>query len=106
MRDDSLVAPQDFEPAGLLAVLAHHRNRTPTAAAAWVVLREAGRSKHAVARCVNGFPVHFRAADARAVVVVGEEDGGSDVESRRFMMRVEEAMRKHHIRLPGAQLLH
>ena len=103
VRDDGRIAPQEIEAIALLDELRHHRDRAETAAAFRVVLPETLPAEPPGARLDDRSRERLRAADARAVVVVGEEDGGGDLQRLALDVRIEQPVRIDHVWTPRAQ---
>ena len=103
-HEDPRVARQQIQPVALQLVLARQGDRTPPAAAPRVIVRQAARAEDAVARAQDREPERLGAADAGAVIGVGEENGWRQPQRRALVSGRCHAVAVDDVRLPRGQI--
>ena len=84
--------------------LSHHRDRTPAATSSRVEVRHAWPSERAIAGPRLWKLEGLRAADARAVIRVGNEHAGGALQRPSLEAGIAQAVCEEHVRPPRSQI--
>src|SRR5205807_2227699 len=101
---DHGITTKHLQMTGLVNIQLSHGDGTQPPATPGKVLHQAARPEHSRARRGRGKLMCFETADACAVIVVGKEDSGGQLEDLRLKFYVRGAMAEDQIRTPVRNL--